>query len=416
MTGTPWIRLAGPLAIGQRGPVRPPADLAAGAVGVVVADLAVGRVVVEHRVHVAGADGEAQPRPAERPPRLAGMPVGLAEDGHAIALGLQQPAQQGHGEAGMIDVGVAGDEDHVDGVPAAGRHFLAGHRQRLPRALLARSAEGGQVRRPHSRPLLPKGSRPKNRPVPDGVWLSCHGGVGNTTGRDANASAERPDVECPWNRSRCGQWLTRADRLAEPLACKSSSGEGLPCFVLAAVEQHDPIDAAGQVLDIGVNAGHAAVLAEAEAVAAGQHHVPSESEMRAVLPRLQRRRRRRKHLPIQRRRQNALPRLPSRAVRKRAMSTAEPIQLPRRRPDRIPPAGKFLQAVAAVTAGLVGTRNAGQAAPVPCRSIPAGGKHVLPHVLLVRLAGRPLNHFAAKEEAEIRVVLFRARGRRPAAG
>ena len=65
------------------------------------------------------------------------MPVGLAEDGHAIALGLQQPSQQGHGEARMIDVGVAADHDHVDGIPASGRHFTAGHRQRLPRDVLA---------------------------------------------------------------------------------------------------------------------------------------------------------------------------------------------------------------------------------------------------------------------------------------
>ena len=81
--------------------------LPAGAVGVVVADLAVGRVMVQHRVHVARADGEAQPRPAERPPGVARVPVGLAENRHAKALGLQHPAQQGHGETGMIDVGVA---------------------------------------------------------------------------------------------------------------------------------------------------------------------------------------------------------------------------------------------------------------------------------------------------------------------
>ena len=41
-------RLAGPLAVGQRRPVGPQADPAAGRVGVVVADLLVGRVVVDH--------------------------------------------------------------------------------------------------------------------------------------------------------------------------------------------------------------------------------------------------------------------------------------------------------------------------------------------------------------------------------
>ena len=123
------VRLARPLAVGQRGPIRPPADFAAGAVGVVVANLAVGRVVVQHRVHVARADGEAKPRPAESPPGVARMPVGLAQDGHAKPLGLQHPAQERHGEARMIDVGVAGHEDHVHRVPPARGNFGRRHRQ-----------------------------------------------------------------------------------------------------------------------------------------------------------------------------------------------------------------------------------------------------------------------------------------------
>ena len=62
-------RLAGAVAVRQRRPVGPQADPAAGRIGVVVADLLVGGVVVDQRVHVAGADGEEQPRPAELPPR-----------------------------------------------------------------------------------------------------------------------------------------------------------------------------------------------------------------------------------------------------------------------------------------------------------------------------------------------------------
>ena len=119
-----------PLAIGQGRPIRPPADLSAGAVSVVVADLAVGRVMVEHRVHVAGADGEAEPRAAERSPWLARVPVGLAENRHAKALGLQHPAQQGHGKTGMVHIGVASDKHHVDGVPAARSDLGRRHGQR----------------------------------------------------------------------------------------------------------------------------------------------------------------------------------------------------------------------------------------------------------------------------------------------
>ena len=75
--------------------------------------------MIDQRVHVAGADREEQPRPAELPPRFARMPIGLAEHGDAKAGLLQNAMQDRHREAGMIDVGVAGDEDDVDGVPAA---------------------------------------------------------------------------------------------------------------------------------------------------------------------------------------------------------------------------------------------------------------------------------------------------------
>ena len=63
-----FVGFAGPLTVGQRRPIRAAADFAVGTIGVVVANLAVGRVVVQHRVHVASADGKAEPRPPEHPP------------------------------------------------------------------------------------------------------------------------------------------------------------------------------------------------------------------------------------------------------------------------------------------------------------------------------------------------------------
>ena len=51
------------------------------------------------------------------------VPVGLAQDGHAKAGRFQHAGQDGHGEAGMIDIGVAGDEDDVHGIPAARGHL-----------------------------------------------------------------------------------------------------------------------------------------------------------------------------------------------------------------------------------------------------------------------------------------------------
>ncbi len=122
--------LAGAVAVGQRGPVGAQADAAAGRVGVVVADFLVGGVMIDQRVHVAGADAEEEARPAELPPRFAGAPVGLGQHGNAEALGLQHANQDGGGEAGVVDVGVAADQDDVNVVPAAPPHLGAGHRRR----------------------------------------------------------------------------------------------------------------------------------------------------------------------------------------------------------------------------------------------------------------------------------------------
>ena len=81
-----FVRLAGPLAVGEGRPIGAAADATARTVGIVVADFAIGGVVVDHRVHVAGADGEEQPRPTERAPRFAAVPIGLAENGDAKAF------------------------------------------------------------------------------------------------------------------------------------------------------------------------------------------------------------------------------------------------------------------------------------------------------------------------------------------
>ena len=131
--------LAGSMAVRQRGPVGAQADAAAGRIGVVVADLLVGGVVVDERVHVAGADAEEQPRPAELPPRFAQCQSGWLSMRDAEPGRLQHAAEDRHGEAGMIDVGVAGDEDDVDGVPAARVHLGGGRRRQ----------RGGEALIPH---------------------------------------------------------------------------------------------------------------------------------------------------------------------------------------------------------------------------------------------------------------------------
>ena len=122
------------LRVDQRRAVGPPVAGAAGRVGIVAADLAVGGVAVDHRIHVAGGDAEEQVRLAQRLEGLGRLPVGLRDDADAKALRLEHAADHGHAEAGVVHVGVAGDDDDVAAVPAERVHLLPAHGQEGRRA------------------------------------------------------------------------------------------------------------------------------------------------------------------------------------------------------------------------------------------------------------------------------------------
>ena len=49
---------------------------------------------------------------------LGAGPVGLGDDADPETLRFQHPTDHRHAEAGMVDIGVAGDQDDVAGVPA----------------------------------------------------------------------------------------------------------------------------------------------------------------------------------------------------------------------------------------------------------------------------------------------------------
>jgi hypothetical protein len=125
------------LRVDQRGAVGPLAAGAAGRVGVVAADLAIGRVAVDHRIHVAGGHAEEQVRLAQGRKASALLPVGLGDDAHAKALRFQHTADHGHAEAGVVDIGVAGDDDDVAAVPAQRVHLgrLMGRNGARPKRL-----------------------------------------------------------------------------------------------------------------------------------------------------------------------------------------------------------------------------------------------------------------------------------------
>jgi hypothetical protein len=104
--------------------------------------------VVDHRVHVARADPEEEPRAAEPPPIIDLLPIRLADDAHAESGGFEHAAQDCHREAGMVDVGVARDEDDVELVPAAAAGFGHGHGEWL--GCVTRSARNARDGVPYS--------------------------------------------------------------------------------------------------------------------------------------------------------------------------------------------------------------------------------------------------------------------------
>jgi hypothetical protein len=55
----------------------------------------------------------------------------LSEKGDSQSFGFEDSCEEGGGETGMIDVSITGNEDDIDGVPAAFEHFSVSERQRL---------------------------------------------------------------------------------------------------------------------------------------------------------------------------------------------------------------------------------------------------------------------------------------------
>ncbi len=122
-------RLAAALGINNGAAIRPRPALTARRIGIVVAQPAVRGVAVDHRIHVAAGDAEEHPRLAQHLERLGRLPVRLRDDADPEALGFQQPADDRHAEARMIDIGIARHQHDVAGIPAERRHLGAAHRQ-----------------------------------------------------------------------------------------------------------------------------------------------------------------------------------------------------------------------------------------------------------------------------------------------
>ena len=129
--GSVLERLADEVAVDRDGSVGAVTFLAAGSIGVGVAAVLGHRIVVDHGVHVAGADEKAQARLAEHRDAGGVGPVGLADDAHLVAACIEHAADDGHAKAGVVHVGVAADVDKVALVPAACIHVGAADGEEL---------------------------------------------------------------------------------------------------------------------------------------------------------------------------------------------------------------------------------------------------------------------------------------------
>ena len=87
------------------------------------------RIVIHHRIHVAGGNQETQPGLPQNRDALRVAPIGLANHAHLIVIRLKQTRDDGHAERGMVDVRVTAHEHEVAAVPTALLHIGAANRQ-----------------------------------------------------------------------------------------------------------------------------------------------------------------------------------------------------------------------------------------------------------------------------------------------
>ena len=124
-------RLADEVAVDRDGAVGAVTLLATRGIGVGVAAVLGHRIVVDHGVHVAGADEKAQAWLAEHRDAGGVGPVGLTDNAHFVAVRVEDAADDGHAKARVVHVGVAADVDKVALVPAARIHVGAADGEEL---------------------------------------------------------------------------------------------------------------------------------------------------------------------------------------------------------------------------------------------------------------------------------------------
>ncbi len=83
-----------------------------------------GSVIGDHGVDTAGGDPPKKARFAQAADIEVSFWVRLGDDAH-LETGIQQdPADDGGSDEGAVDVGIAGDQDDIQAIPAKSFYFL----------------------------------------------------------------------------------------------------------------------------------------------------------------------------------------------------------------------------------------------------------------------------------------------------
>ena len=116
------------LRINQRGAIRALAGHVPRRVGIVMAQLTVSSVAVDHRIHIPGGDAEEQIRFTQAHKVVFIIPVRLGNNPHAEPLRFQHASADRHAKARVIDIGIAGNQNNVAAIPAKLIHLFTRHR------------------------------------------------------------------------------------------------------------------------------------------------------------------------------------------------------------------------------------------------------------------------------------------------
>ena len=138
--------LPGQLGVDHRGVGGPSAGDVVFGKGVLLAQAAAHGVEIDHGVDVARSDADAHPGPAHDLKRSGRTPVGLGHDAYPAAVMLQEPADDGRAERGVIHIAVPRDDENIQFVPAEFIHFGPAHGKKGSAHFFSVSSPAGGIR------------------------------------------------------------------------------------------------------------------------------------------------------------------------------------------------------------------------------------------------------------------------------